>query len=434
MTSETLGFAGRSALLVLGMHRSGTSALSGVLSHLGYATPSTMMPAESDNPKGFFESRRVGDLNNQILGACGSSWHDWRAMEAPSLDSSMGIVFREKAATLIDEEFGDADHIVLKDPRISRVLPIWSDALAHQNYQPGLIITHRNPFEVAQSLLDRNGFPHSYSLLLYLRYMLDAERFTRGSPRTFTSYDRVLSDWRGALREIKDQLDLEFPCSIEAVASKVDAFISADLRHHAAARPDEAIHPILSGFVAEASEIMERWANVGEDSRDYNALDRLEGLISEASWSYSKMSSITAPRVEEIKNEFGAVKRENARMKSRLAEETKWRSVTERLLSDAQGALAEINARDRSMAEDRERQIQEMVVLTRLLMDAEDGIMAAEGRFRISQEQLEAAERRFSEEQARSQAAEQRYQAVVESSAWRLTAPMRRVADRLRSS
>ena len=427
MMAQPDGGTGRSALLVLGMHRSGTSALSGVLSHLGYTIPSTMMPAESDNPKGFFESRRIGNLNNEILRACGSSWHDWRPLALPIPESTTGAEFRDRAATLIAEEFADADHIVLKDPRISRVLPIWSDALARQHYRLHLVITYRNPFEVARSLLDRNGFPLSYSLLLCLRYMLDAERATRGGLRAFTSYDRVLTDWRGAVREFGNQHGLAFPRSIEAAGPEVDDFLSTDLRHHAAARSDDRIHPILSDLVRQVSDILERWATGGEDSRDYEALDRLDDVTSGAGWTYTEMPSLTARKVEQIKGELGATKRECTQVKSRLADETKWRSLAERLLADAQRALVETAARSRTFADDNDRQTQEMVVLTRLLVDAEDRLMEA-------QAEIEATRNQLSETRTRAQAAEERYQAVTESSAWRLTAPMRRVADRLRSS
>ena len=56
----------RSAIVILGMHRSGTSALAGVLNMLGCDLPETLMPANAYNEKGYFESNAIRLLNDRV--------------------------------------------------------------------------------------------------------------------------------------------------------------------------------------------------------------------------------------------------------------------------------------------------------------------------------------------------------------------------------
>ena len=64
----------KSAILIAGMHRSGTSALTRTLSLLGCALPKT----PSNDPK-HWESKVIMNLNDEILASAGSAWHDWGA-------------------------------------------------------------------------------------------------------------------------------------------------------------------------------------------------------------------------------------------------------------------------------------------------------------------------------------------------------------------
>lgn len=66
----------RTALIVLGMHRSGTSAMAGVLGRLGAALPKRLIPPSDANPKGYFGSLKVYGLNDTVLVSAGYSWAD----------------------------------------------------------------------------------------------------------------------------------------------------------------------------------------------------------------------------------------------------------------------------------------------------------------------------------------------------------------------
>ena len=73
------------AVLVLGMHRSGTSAVAGAVHLLGAEPPKHLIPAAADNPSGFFEATTVLGVNDWILKAGGSTWFDCLNFDPDSL-------------------------------------------------------------------------------------------------------------------------------------------------------------------------------------------------------------------------------------------------------------------------------------------------------------------------------------------------------------
>ena len=117
------------AVVVVGMHRSGTSALAGVIHALGAAGPKTPLAAHDENPRGFFESEPLMRAHDALLASAGTRWHDWRQLDPQWLPSPEAERHRRKIETLLIEEFGDKPFIVVKDPRICRFLTFTLSAL-----------------------------------------------------------------------------------------------------------------------------------------------------------------------------------------------------------------------------------------------------------------------------------------------------------------
>lgn len=225
MTSSSAGK--RSCLLVLGMHRAGTSALAGMLVNMGAAQAQTLMKPHESNPRGFFESVAVRDFNDALLSRLGSSWRDWRTLPQGWPQNPEVQALESEAAKLVVAEFGESETFVVKDPRICRILPFWRSVLARVGVRVLVVHTHRHPDEVAASLAKRYDFEPAFSRLLWLRHVLEAEAGSRGLRRCFTSYDRLLSDPVIESTRIAHCLQLapdpEFA---------VEAFISPDLRNY----------------------------------------------------------------------------------------------------------------------------------------------------------------------------------------------------------
>jgi hypothetical protein len=222
----------RRALVVVGMHRSGTSAMTRMLSLLGAALPEQLMNSQPDNPGGFWEPQQIADLNDEILRSLDSDWHDVFAFRPKPYLSNFDGVYVARAVNLLENEFSGSEMIVLKDPRVSVLTAFWDRALRSAGYTANYIIMVRNPLEVAESLRVRDGFPREKSLLLWSSYMLAVERDTRALSRTFVSYDDLIRDWRGVRSRLEITSGVPFPRDTAAAANEIDGFLDPELRHH----------------------------------------------------------------------------------------------------------------------------------------------------------------------------------------------------------
>src|SRR5580700_7501855 len=74
------GVAGSTALVVLGMHRSGTSALTGMLHHLGIALGDRLMPASPHAPRAYWEHTGIVGVNERLMAAFGWAWDEIRSL------------------------------------------------------------------------------------------------------------------------------------------------------------------------------------------------------------------------------------------------------------------------------------------------------------------------------------------------------------------
>lgn len=262
----------KTALIVLGMHRSGTSSVAGALVLAGAAAPKRLMPAADDNPKGFWESSAVADFNDRLLALEGSNWRDWRAVPGRSILADAGL--HADAAALMREEFGDAPAIVLKDPRICRLFPFWRQALAEAGYELLVVSPFRAPSEVAASLVSRNAMGRSHALRLWMRHVLDAERASRGLPRRFVMWPDFLTRWRADFAEISRMSSAPLDIG-DAVSAQIDAFLSSDLRRQSDTSP-------IPASIAQAHGCLVQLARHSEHPDLHRALDELRLAFDQA--------------------------------------------------------------------------------------------------------------------------------------------------------
>ena len=222
----------RVAYLVLGMHRSGTSAATQLLALAGADLPQHVMPGDEHNQKGYFEPWKIALFNDQRLHAGGGAWDDIFGFPHEALAPEEEAAWRERAKAIFDEEFGPARHPLLKDPRVTVLLPLWRQALAEMGVQARCVIPVRHPLAVAGSLARRDGFPIEKSLVLWSAYMLAAEAYTRDLPRAFVGYDALLADWRAEAGRIETAHGAALPGLTEAAGREIDGFLTPDLRHN----------------------------------------------------------------------------------------------------------------------------------------------------------------------------------------------------------
>ena len=223
---------GRTAYLVLGMHRSGTSATAQLLALAGAHLPRNVMPGDSHNAKGYFEPWKIAMFNDQRLRAAGGAWDDIFAFPHRALPRPSERDWLARAGALFDEEFAGSARPLLKDPRITALLPFWREVLDNGEVALRCVISVRHPLAVAGSLARRDGFEVEKSLLLWSAYMLAAEAYTRDLPRLFVDYDRMLADWRGEFARIQSALGPGLPPLKASAVKAIDGFLTPDLRHN----------------------------------------------------------------------------------------------------------------------------------------------------------------------------------------------------------
>ena len=174
----------RECILVLGMHRSGTSAFCSLLNASGLKFGKSLMPPSFDNPKGFFENLKITRLNDELLHVLGSKWDSPKSPFALSIDQPIPSEFYQRGMNLIHEEFSDDSFFFIKDPRMCYTLPFWKKVLNELSITFKYVVVLRNPNEIVESLKRRNGFANSKSILLIASYLLSADSFTRDAPRS----------------------------------------------------------------------------------------------------------------------------------------------------------------------------------------------------------------------------------------------------------
>jgi len=214
-------------LLIVGMHRSGTSAFAGAVARLGLPLGEHILPGQArDNPKGFFEHADVVAAHDALLASAGRTWDDptlWIARR-PQLpgEATCSVQLR----SILDREAGRGRPWTVKDPRLCRLLPVWTGLLAEAGREPRVVLVHRQPAAVAASLFRRDGFSLEKASLLWLDHVLGAERWSRDLQRAVVGYDELLRRPVETLERVGDALGVDWPRSPSARRGDIEDFLS----------------------------------------------------------------------------------------------------------------------------------------------------------------------------------------------------------------
>ena len=291
----------KTAVLVAGMHRSGTSALTRVLNIVGCDPPRTLMRPQRDNVTGFWESQSVMEFNQEILASAGSSWDDWRPFDRDWYTSPVVGEFRERVQTLLQEEYDGSRLFVLKDPRICRLLEFWVEAVEAFGARPIFIMPIRSPVDVASSLHTRDDIDPSVGHLMWLRHVLDAEASSRGLARAWSRYEQLLSGPQALIERLGDELGVSWPKRLSLRAEmEIEEFLSPELRHHESRDASLLENPRLSIWIRASFEIFDRWTRGDVRKEDSSDLDRIKAAFDEATPAFSR--AIVAARQGVLKS------------------------------------------------------------------------------------------------------------------------------------
>jgi hypothetical protein len=258
------------AVVVVGMHRSGTSAVMRVLNLLGVELGASLLPAHDSNTRGFWEHADLVRIHDHLLHALGTSWRDASPVPDRWWESQLVAPFRTQLIEVIQRDFGSTQIFGLKDPRICRILPLWNSIFDELNCRPVYVHVLRHPDEVSGSLRVRDGFSEARTRLLWLDHLLAAEEGSRGRARAFVLYEDLLSDWKACIRRISDLTGICWPREPSDAELAVSRFLEPGLRHHHATDEGAA-----KGWISSLYGSMTSIARNGET---VPALQQVEGL------------------------------------------------------------------------------------------------------------------------------------------------------------
>ncbi len=316
--------ANRYVTLVLGMHRSGTSALTRVLNLLGASLPENLIPPDRiQSPQGFWESQELVDLHESLLVALKSSWDDMLPFNEQALLSPALLPHRGQMSQWLAREMEHKPLLVLKDPRLCRLLPLWRALLVEQAAQPLSVMVVRNPLEVAASLQKRNGFPTAKSCLLWLRHVLAAEKHSRHLPRSIVFYADLLEDWRRVVGQIEQDLGVNWFYDSPQTQWEIDRFLSTAERHHVVSETALSRRRDLADLIFETYDALAKMAVAADPTAQQQRLDEIAGRLAQADQTYGLvLFDVQQARLEDHQK-LAALVQQNQAIEQKLSTKAK---------------------------------------------------------------------------------------------------------------
>jgi hypothetical protein len=382
----------RTCIVVAGMHRSGTSAMTRVINLLGADIASDLLPSiPGNNDRGFWESATTYSLHDRLFAALDTAWDDPHPLVDDWLETDAARAAKRAILDHIDKEFAASKMFVVKDPRVSRLLPLWLQALDELSVEPVVVIPFRNPLEVAASLARRDGLPLAQSLLIYIQGNLEAERASRGRRRVFQLYDGLVSDWRSFAEKLANAGGPRTDGFAAQTTAEVEDFLTPDLHHHHATRESLANLPDGAAMLMEMYDGMVQVAATGDETALRARFDRVRERI----WEPAKLfRAVATAQGKNYRDEI-------ARLESKMMAEFERRDV-------------ELDAL-RSELRREDAKVEEVTAELR-----RRGAEINEQRARLGA--LQAA---VTETMRKNALANEEISSMVRSTSWRVTAPLR---------
>lgn len=218
-------------IVVLGMHRSGTSAVTGLLVRLGayFGAPEIALPKNFDNPRGFSERLDVMRVNDELLNLSCADWTTPQLYDPEIISEPCAAVFRQRARA-IAAELAAQPLSVVKDPRMCVMADVW---LPHLPRRVCLLVL-RNPLAVAMSLEKRNALPLPVGIALWEIYARGAVRASTQSLRVVLDFDALMMEPAAHTRQLIESLRAAGAGTHLAFPTETDLREAIDpgLRHH----------------------------------------------------------------------------------------------------------------------------------------------------------------------------------------------------------
>jgi hypothetical protein len=219
-------------LMVLGMHRSGVSLLAGCLYRLGVNFGSSLMTDDGADGGDAFENQDILLTHEILFRDLGCRWDMVGSLPDGWVESEAAERAAGKIGQIIEDQFLGKGLWAVKDPRLCRVMPLWSKVLGGLDVDPCFIHIIRHPYEVASSLKAHQSMGLFKGHLLWLTYNRDALHVSHKHPHTLLTYDQLLADPISSLLRISESLRIDLPNSPLQYVTLLTEFARSDLKEH----------------------------------------------------------------------------------------------------------------------------------------------------------------------------------------------------------
>ena len=178
-TYEEVKLASHDFIFVLSMHRSKSSYFARkILEAKQTFIPGSIMAGKSlSNPKGHFEPLDIVTYHNNILDELAHGWRSISTIDFDKVPNEKKLIFKENLQKIlkwgIKQNHDVKKSILIKDPRICRLWPLWQEIIIKENLSFKKIILIDNPEKISKSLFKRDGLNIGLGKLLWARYTYD---------------------------------------------------------------------------------------------------------------------------------------------------------------------------------------------------------------------------------------------------------------------
>lgn len=311
-------------VVIVGMHRSGTSLCSHVLSMLGVDMTEDI-DAQPSNAKGQWERLELRDFNDEILALFDRGFyslhHDLPLPPAWWADPRVATV-RARIVTFLRQRMAEQRLFGFKDPRTARLLPLWQMIFDELRLAPKYVFCLRNPAQVARSLAARDGFLPEAGECRWFCYVAEALGNLAGRPFVTIEYEDWFADPAVNLQKLAKFLAIERLPAAADLQIAASHIIDPYLRHDEPGL-GEARQPAVRELYETARQISENPAALQQAAGLAERFAAFRELYRPVHNAYERTAKIAAElprREDEIANLTAALEDERARGAAALAE------------------------------------------------------------------------------------------------------------------
>ena len=237
-------------MLVLGMHRSGTSVITKALTVFDISLGKNFLPAvKGHNDKGYWEDKTFNSINMELFRLLDSNWDLVNLSKLEDFSSPKYESVKEKAKLFLIDRYVNSDVVGLKDPRACLLLSFWNGVFKDLSLNVKYVVALRHPESVAKSLVNPHGFDRCKSILLWAAYTYSCLKWA--------AEDSIIIQYEGLVDKPVNQLNrlaLLLNTSLQGRDDKVkdycDVYMDSELQRHKNLDKNSLniLSPILDSF------------------------------------------------------------------------------------------------------------------------------------------------------------------------------------------